>query len=210
LDSKKSIMLAAHVTSFSAPGTVSSTLKFGEVSLPEPPTKDNVVVEIKAAGINVDDVALLQDTAGGGWFFHGKAPTISDPLIGGIEFAGVVKEIGPKVKGLKVGDKVAALQDIAVQKNPGCWAERTVSPEGHLIKFPNIPLTFVEAASTSMAALVSGDMYTRAYGTSDAKTKIAPTEGTKGTKGKVVVVGASGGLGSVMVQLLARRLEVSE
>ena len=145
---------------------------------------DNAVVEIKAAGINVDDVALLQDAAGGG-----------------MEFAGVVVEVGPKCKRLKVGDKVLALQDIAFKKNPGCWAERTVSPEGHLLKFPSdVPLTFVEAASTAMAAMVSGDMYKRAYGASgEAKVKIAPTES------RVVVVGASGGLGSVMVQLLAGR-----
>jgi NADPH:quinone reductase-like Zn-dependent oxidoreductase len=164
---------------------------------------DDVVVEIKAAGINVDDVALLQDAAGGGWFFHGKTPTTSNPLIGGMEFAGVVVEVGPKCKRLKVGDKVLALQDIAFKKNPGCWAERTVSPEGHLIKFPSdVPLTFVEAASTAMAAMVSGDMYKRAYGASgEAKVKIAPTES------RVVVVGASGGLGSVMVQLLAGRPE---
>lgn len=109
---------------------------------------------------------LPQDAGGGGWFFHARTPTPAAPLVGGMEYAGVVLSVGPSVQHLAPGDRVLGLQDVAFQKMPGTWAERTVAPEPDVVKFPPPPpgapeLTFAQAAATAMAAFVSGDMCAR-------------------------------------------------
>ena len=152
-------MKAAYITKWCGEGTVAETIIFGEITAPGPPIKDNVLIQVKASSINVDDVALLQNSAGGGWFFHGRTPSVQKPLIGGMEYAGVVLAVGPKCKKIKVGDRVCGLQDVAVQKNAGTWAEQTVAPESHVVLIPeNFEISFVEAASVGMGAFIAGDI----------------------------------------------------
>ena len=85
-------MKAVYVTEYCKEGTVADSVIFGEVPRlsDSPLVKTEVLVQVKATAINVDDVALLQDTAGGGWFFHGRKPSVENPYIGGCEYAGVV------------------------------------------------------------------------------------------------------------------------
>lgn len=69
---------------------------------------------------------------------------------------------------------------------PGTWAEQTLAPEDHPVLMPP-DMSFLDAASLGMGALVPGNMY-----------KLAKLpEGTR-----CLVLGASGGLGTVMLQLL--------
>mmetsp|Transcript_885 Transcript_885/g.1250 ORF Transcript_885/g.1250 Transcript_885/m.1250 type:complete len:368 (+) Transcript_885:62-1165(+) len=179
------------------PGTVADTILFGKIEPPPTPTKDYVLIDVKATSINVDDVALCQDSAGGGWFFHGKTPTSAEPFIGGSEYAGVVRQVGPKVKRLKVGDVVCGVQDIAMSKSAGTWAEQTLAPESHVIRIPDgCDITFMEAAASVMAVLLSGDMYQRA--------KLDEV-----SQKRCLVVGASGGLGTFLMKLLQRHKNVN-
>ena len=77
-------------------GTVPETIKFGDVpDIPEP-TGNEVVIDVKAASINVDDVPLLQDTAAGGWLYHARTPSAEDPLVGGTDYAGVVVAVSSR------------------------------------------------------------------------------------------------------------------
>lgn len=77
---------------------------------------------------------------------------------------------------------------MAVQKNPGTWSEQTLAPEDHVVPLP-ADIGFVAGASIAMASMVSGDMIRKAS---------ARLEGGS----RCLVIGASGGLGSVMLQLL--------
>lgn len=79
-------MKAAHITQWCPTGKVAESILFGDVPAPTPPVKKDVVIQVKASAINVDDIALLQNSAGGGWYFHGRSPSSAKPLIGGMEY----------------------------------------------------------------------------------------------------------------------------
>jgi NADPH2:quinone reductase len=67
------------------------------VDVPVPTPKPNeALVEIKASGVNFIDV----------YFREGRYPAPL-PFINGQEAAGIVKEVGAEVSGVKVGDRVA-------------------------------------------------------------------------------------------------------
>lgn len=186
-------MKAVHITKWCAEGTVADSILFGEVPRFEPPTKTDVVIEVKATAINVDDVAILQDSGGGGWFFHGRKPSVAKPFVGGIEYSGVVIEIGPGVKNLKIGDRVCGIQDVLGQK-AGTWSEQTMAPEKDIVLIPvDCDISFVQAAAMGMGACVAGDMYKRAHLDVPAKSEL-----------RCLVIGASGGLGTILLQLLRK------
>mmetsp|Transcript_7471 Transcript_7471/g.20791 ORF Transcript_7471/g.20791 Transcript_7471/m.20791 type:complete len:398 (-) Transcript_7471:50-1243(-) len=221
----RSTMKAAHVTSWCTVGTVADTIVIGDVPTPPPPRARQVTVRVRAAAINVDDVALLQDTAGGGRFFHAARPTSRRPLIGGCEFAGEVVAVGPDVQdgdgarsGIRVGDRVCGVQDVAGMSGggrmTGTWAEFTVVPSDRdLARLPD-GLSFREAAASGMAAHVVGDMMKRADSCLRVREGTSPTkheskgEGESPRQCRCLVIGASGGLGTVLLQLLRRRDDV--
>ena len=150
-------MKALYVTKFCKIGTVPESIVFGDVpDLPEP-KRDEVVIEVKAASINVDDVPLLQDTAAGGWLYHARTPSADDPLVGGTDYAGIVVACGPDCKKLKVGDRVVGIMKIAEYQR-GTWAERTLAPETDVCLIEDDDLKFVDAAAVAMGAFVASDM----------------------------------------------------
>ena len=118
-------MRAAYVQKWCEVGTVPDKIMFGEVAAPRAVTKSEVLVEVKAASINVDDCPLLQNTAAGGWFYHTRKPSADHPLVGGMDYAGVVLACGPDCKKLKVGDRVVGIIKPA-EHQPGTWAEQTL------------------------------------------------------------------------------------
>ena len=186
------MMKAVYINKWCEEGTVADSVVFGDIPrLSESPlVGKNVLVEVKASAINVDDVALCQDTAGGGWFFHGRKPSVENPVVGGMEYSGVVLAIGPSVVKFKVGDRVCGIQDVSMQKNPGTWAEQTLAPEKDIVAIPEeCNISFIEAAAIGMGAFVAGDMYKRAS---------LPLQGDV----RCLVYGASGGLGTILLQLL--------
>lgn len=219
-------MRAAHVISWCDAGTVADAIVLGDVPAPPAaaaPKGRQVTVRVRAAAINVDDVALLQDTAGGGRFFHSARPTPSRPLVGGCEFAGVVAAVGPDVRDVRVGDRVCGVQDCAGMsgggKMAGVWADFTTSPEGALVRLPD-GLDFREAAALGMAAHVVGDMMKRAddyfsrlqsrenvvhVRASASETNESVDACNQQCRYRCLVLGASGGLGTVLLQLLRRR-----
>ena len=187
-------MKAAHITQWCATGKVADSILFGDVPAPTLPVKKQITIQVKASAINVDDIALLQDSAGGGWFFHGRTPSSTKPLIGGMEYSGVVLAVGPDCEKLKVGDRVCGIQDVAVSKNSGTWAQQTSAPESHVVLIPSDSnISYVEAAAVGMGAFISGDMYKRAKLSSSSQAKY-----------RCLVIGASGGLGLILLQLLSK------
>src|SRR5678816_3157861 len=68
--------------------------------IPSPqPGKGQVVVAVKASGVNFPDVLIIQNK-------YQFKPGL--PFSPGSELAGVVKEVGEGVKGFRPGDKVIA------------------------------------------------------------------------------------------------------
>ena len=133
--------------------------------------KGQVVVDMKAAGVNFPDVLIIQNK------YQAKPPL---PFSPGSELAGVVSSIGEGVSNVKVGDSVIALCGW------GAFAQKVVAPATGLIPMP-AGLDFDTAAS-----------FTLTYGTSyhaikdRAQLKAGET---------ILVLGAAGGVGLAAVQI---------
>ncbi|MBK9779689.1 MAG: NAD(P)-dependent alcohol dehydrogenase [Anaerolineales bacterium] len=155
-------------------------LEFKETAKPTP--KDNeVLVKIHAASLNMfdwhlltADIFLVRLNAG---FFKPKYK------IPGADVAGRVEAVGKNVTQFKVGDEVYG--DLAAS-GCGSFAEYVAVPEKALALKP-VNLTFEEAAAFPMAAV------TALQGLRDA--------GKIQAGHKVLIQGASGGVGSFAVQI---------
>jgi NADPH2:quinone reductase len=133
-----------------------------------------LVVEVKAAGVNYADVAARQ----------GSFPAIAKaPFLPGFEVAGVVSEVGKGVKGLNVGDSVAAIT------SNGGYASHAVIPAAAAIPVPRGLDHFI-----ATALLVQG--LTAYLLLEQAQTK---------NDDVVLIAAAAGGVGSLAVQLAKAR-----
>ncbi|MGE0500740.1 MAG: NADPH:quinone oxidoreductase family protein [Rhizobiaceae bacterium] len=81
-----------------------------------------VVIQAEAIGVNYPDGLLVQG------LYQMKPPT---PFVPGMEVAGTVTAVGPDVKLVKPGDRVAALSSI------GGYAEKVGADEATVMKLPD-------------------------------------------------------------------------
>ncbi len=133
--------------------------------------KGQVVVSVKAAGVNFPDTLIIQ----GKYQFKPEPP-----FSPGGEVAGVIKEIGEGVTRLKPGDRVIAASTY------GGFAEEMVADADKVIAMPDA-MEFVPA---SAFVLTYGTSY---HGLKDrAELKAGET---------LLVLGASGGVGLAAIQL---------
>lgn len=112
-------MQAIHITKSGGP----EVLKLQETPKPTP-KKNQVLLKVKAAGVNRSDVITRQNTA-----TYGKGSPQS--LIPGLEVSGVIEEIGAEVKDKKVGDQVCALI------SDGGYAEYVAVDSSHCLPVPD-------------------------------------------------------------------------
>ena len=140
--------------------------------LPSPkPGEGQVLISVKAAGVNYPDVLIIQNK------YQFKPPL---PFSPGGEVAGIVKEVGAGVTNVKVGDRVIG------STGWGGFAEEALAPAARCIPFPS-NMDFAEASAFVMT-----------YGTSHHALKdraqIKPGE-------SLLVLGAAGGVGLSAVEL---------
>lgn len=140
--------------------------------VPSPrPEAGQVVISVKAAGVNFPDLLMIQNK-------YQFRPAL--PFSPGGEVAGIVKELGAGVTNVKVGDRVIASTGF------GGYAEEVVAPAPRCIQFPS-NMDFVEASAFVMT-----------YGTSHHALKdranLKPGE-------TLLVLGAAGGVGLAAVEL---------
>jgi NADPH:quinone reductase-like Zn-dependent oxidoreductase len=147
------------------------------VDVPRPvPEAGQVLVQVKAAGINPGEAKIRSGALRARW-------PATFPSGQGSDLAGIVAETGPGVTGVSVGDEVTGWTD-----NRASQAEYVVVEEQDLTAKPaGVPW---EVAG---ALFVAG---TTAYAAIRA---VSLTEGDT-----VVVAGATGGVGSLAVQLARR------
>lgn len=139
---------------------------------PEPEaTGSTVVIHAEAIGVNYPDGLLVQG------LYQMKPPL---PFVPGMEVAGTVTAIGPDVKSVKPGDRVAALSSL------GGYAEKVGAPEVAVMKLPS------SLSGEDACALMCG------YGTSHHALKqraaLQPGE-------TLCVLGASGATGIAAIQI---------
>ena len=151
--------------------------------VPEPQVGDNeLLVRVHASSVNPVDVFI----AAGGLKEMGE---YDFPVTLGRDFAGTVEAVGPDVSRYQVGDEVFGF---VLHANPtvhdGSWAELIVVPQDNQVAAKPRELDFAHAGAAPLAALA-------AIAAFDA---LAPAAGET-----VLVVGATGGVGSFFVQLAA-------
>jgi NADPH:quinone reductase-like Zn-dependent oxidoreductase len=156
-------------------------LELKEVEKPAP--KDNeVLIKIHAASVNAADWHLLSADIFLVRLMGGGLLKPKNTILGA-DIAGRVEAVGSDVKQFKPGDEVFG--DIAGSGNGG-FAEYVAAPESTLVLKPS-NLSFEEAAAVPMAAV------TALQGLRD-QGHIQPGQ-------KVLINGASGGVGTFAVQL---------
>lgn len=152
-----------------APG-LPDTLVLEDVPSPTA-AKGEIVVSVKAVGVNFPDFLIIQD------MYQYKPQR---PFSPGGEISGVVKAVGEGVTAFKVGDKVFG------STGAGGMAEEIAVHQSRMNPLPDF-MPFEEAASLLMT-----------YGTSHYalkdRAKIQPGE-------KLLVLGAAGGVGLAAVEL---------
>ena len=138
---------------------------------PLKPGKGQVVISVKACGVNFPDTLIIQGK------YQSKPPF---PFIPGSEVAGIVKEVGEGVDHIKVGNRVIAFTGL------GGFAEEVVVVATLLIPMPR-NMDFTTASAFVMT-----------YGTSHHALKdraqLKPGE-------TLLVLGAAGGVGLAAVEI---------
>ena len=151
-------------------------LYVAEVERPVP-SPGEVLVAVRAAGINPGEAAIREGHLDA--VFPATFPSGQ-----GSDLAGVVAEVGDGVDGFEVGDEVLGWSD-----RRSSQATYVVVPAEHLIREADLPLM----GSGRIALCRRGDCLRRRSGSEPA-----PND-------TVVVSGAAGGVGSLVVQLLRIR-----
>ena len=166
-------------------GAPERVLNLEEVDRP-PVGDDEVLIRVRATSVNTPD-----------WVTVAGVPYISRLGLGlgkprtpvrGTDVAGVVEAVGKNVTDLQPGDEVfgSSGENTFTTRPPGTFAELTVAPESRLIKKPT-GLTFEEAAASVMSGLTA---------------MIAMRDvGRVGPGTRVLINGASGGVGTLAVQI---------
>jgi len=167
-----------------APGTLPDVLQMKEIAAPVPRPRD-VVVQVLASSINIDDLHVAEGTFYGG-IPIGKRPRRDRPVTPGSDLAGIAVKVGEDVRSIRVGEPVFGVQ--MPLRARGAWAEVCAVDERWLTKKPET-LSFATAAACGVSGLV-------ALSAMDALNIRAGQ--------RIVVVGASGGIGAMAVQLARR------
>jgi NADPH2:quinone reductase len=140
--------------------------------VPSPkPDAGQVVISVKAAGVNFPDVLIIQNK------YQFRPPL---PFSPGGEVAGIVKELGEGVTNVKVGDRVIG------STGWGGFAEEAVAPAARCIPFPS-NIDFIQASAFVMT-----------YGTSHHALKDRAHLKAGET---LLVLGAAGGVGLAAVEI---------
>jgi NADPH:quinone reductase-like Zn-dependent oxidoreductase len=119
-----------------------------ELAFPPDPTGDEVLIEVRAAGIaNWDDLVRT-----GGWEV-GTAP----PMALGVEAAGVIRAVGATQARFVPGDE--ALVHSVPLRHQGAWAEWFLAPGGHVAIKP-ADLDWGVAGALPVPALTASQVVT--------------------------------------------------
>lgn len=145
---------------------------------PKPePQEGEVLVRIKAAGVNPVDYKIRQGIR--------RFLPYNFPSILGWDMAGIIEELGFAARRFEIGEEVFAYARRPVVEK-GTYAEYIAIPESYICKKPK-NLSFEEAASVPLAGLT-------AYQALHYKGNIKQNQW-------VLILGASGGVGTMAVQL---------
>jgi len=152
-------------------------VEFTDIEIPQPAANE-VLVRVRAAAVNPLDWHYMR----GSPYFMRLGSGIGKPKDTrmGVDFSGVVAAVGPDVKRFKPGDEVFGGRN-------GAFAEFVVVPEDRAIALKPESVTFEQAAAVPIAALTA--------------LQALRDSGQMQPGDKVLINGASGGVGTFAVQI---------
>ena len=151
-----------------------------DIDLPSPiPGPRDLLVVVKAVSVNPVDTKVRRNT------------TVTEPRVLGWDAAGVVSSVGPDVTLFKVGDPVFYAGSLA---RPGSNSELHLVDE-RIVGHKPASLGFGEAAALPLTSLTAWELLFDRLGVAE----------NGGAGASLLIVGAGGGVGSILTQL-ARRL----
>lgn len=154
-------------------------LEYQDVPKPEIHQPDDMLVNIRAAGINPIDTKLRKN----GTFYPDYMPAIL-----GCDGAGIIEDVGSKVKKFKPEDEIYFCYG-GLGKEQGNYAEYRVIPESMAALKPQ-NLSFFEAAAAPLALITAWEsLYNR---------------GRMKTGQTILIHGGAGGVGHIAIQLAKR------
>jgi NADPH:quinone reductase-like Zn-dependent oxidoreductase len=167
-------------------------LHFEEVTKPAPKVNE-VLIRVHATSVNFGDLLArnFKEISPGKfsmpllfWFFAKMYFGFTKPKITilGSEFAGEIESAGKDIKSFKQGDQVFGY----LGQNMGTYAEYLCMPEDGCVAIKPANMTYEEAAIVPYGAIMALNLL--------RKVNIQPGQ-------KVLVNGASGGIGSAAVQI---------
>jgi NADPH:quinone reductase-like Zn-dependent oxidoreductase len=178
-------MKAICITSRPKLGELGNFVELKDLPLPEP-GKNEIRIKVIASTINIDDVHFAEGTMFGGLPVSQK-PNQSKPYIPGTDVAGIIDAVGEGVNSLKVGQEVYGICN--PMKGQGPWAEYCIAKSANVAVKPEV-WDFKEAAACAVAGAVAVCMVNSVK---DIMNK------------KCLVIGASGGIGTLCVQALKQK-----
>lgn len=168
---------------YTKPQAISQSDSLIDITLPDPTANGrDLLVEIKAVSVNPVDTKVRNS----GTPADGHAYKVL-----GWDASGIVKAVGPDVTLFKPGDRVWYAGSIA---RPGTNSELHLVDErvvGHAPK----SLDFAQAAALPLTSITAWEMLFDRLGIAPGK---QPSDKT------LLIIGASGGVGSILTQLAAR------
>lgn len=189
-------MKAAFVTSRPTVGQVADAIQVGELPVPSTETlaPNSIIIQVQAACINIDDIHAQQGSFLGGLpLLQAPTPTTDRPRVMGCDYAGVVFAIGSNVSNFQVGDAVCGLNVIPMLQQEGTWSEYVVSPGTNILPIAeSSQWTFADWASLVVPSMVATAM-------------VQEGDVTDTKPLRCLLVGASGGIGSILLQLLGKQ-----
>jgi len=162
-----------------------------DVELPEPQAGGrDLLVEVKAVSVNPVDTKIRRNVA----------PAEGELKVIGWDAAGVVKAVGPDVTLFKVGDEVWYAGSLT---RPGTNSELHLVDE-RIVGYKPKNLDFGKAAALPLTAITAWELLFERLGVSRNLSR-DPSLGSGAAGKSLLVIGAAGGVGSILVQL-ARQL----
>ena len=173
-------MKAAVITEHGGPGSIQYRTDY-----PDPrPAADEILLRVRACTLNYHDIFTRRGMPG---------ITVPMPAIMGLDFAGEVVALGASVKDWKLGERVmidpvdrVGPGGLVGEVRPGGLAEYCAVPAHHLVRMPE-RVSYEDAACLPVA-----------YGTA---IRMMYTIGDIQPKDRILVLGASGGVGTASVLL---------
>lgn len=164
-----------------APGSL-DTLSVRDLPIPEP-GPGAVRLRVARSALNPADLKVLTGDFFGR-FLHGREV----PIVTGYDLAGTVDAVGPGAD-LAVGDRVFGHLAYAGDTKRGAFAQFAVAPADSLAKIPD-GVTEETAAAAATAGLTA--------------LQALRDKGSLPSGGRALIVGASGGVGSLAVGVASR------